>query len=142
AAPAVEALNEAGIPILSVDIPSGVNGATGAVEGPAVRADVTVAIQAEKLGTALAPGGLHAGTVEVVDIGIALDRDLDDAVWLVEANDLRLPDRPLDAHKRSEGSVALLAGSDELRGAALLAARGAIRMGCGYATLGPPTAAQ
>jgi hydroxyethylthiazole kinase-like uncharacterized protein yjeF len=134
AAKAIEAINASGAHVLSVDIPSGVSGDTGAVEGPAVLADVTVAIAARKLGTVLHPGTARAGRVEVVDIGIETG---DALVHLAEPSDVRaiLPTRSADAHKRSTGSVLVLAGSDGMSGAALLTCRGAARMGAGYVTL-------
>jgi len=133
-AKAIEAINSSDARVLSVDIPSGVAGDTGAVEGPAVAANVTVAIAAQKIGTVLHPGAGHSGRVDVVDIGI----DLREAsVQIPEPSDVRamLPTRSLDAHKRSSGSVLVLAGSDGMSGAALLACRGAARMGAGYVTL-------
>jgi NAD(P)H-hydrate epimerase len=100
-----------------------------------VRAEVTVAMAAEKLGTATAPGALHAGRVEVADIGIPLSGA---TAHMVERRDVAgvLPRRSPDAHKRSGGAVALLAGSDGMTGAAVLSARGAVRTGAGYATVG------
>ncbi len=133
-AEAIEAINSNGARVLAVDIPSGVAGDTGAVEGPAVRANVTVAIAAQKLGTVLQPGAGNAGQVAVVDIGIGLGEA---SIHLAEASDIgaMLPSRSADAHKRSTGSVLVLAGSDGMSGAALLTARGAARMGAGYVTL-------
>ena len=133
-AEAIETINSSAARVLSVDIPSGVAGGTGAVEGPAVMANVTVAIAAQKLGTVLQPGAGRAGRVEVVDIGIELG---DASLYVAEASDIRamLPTRSVDAHKRSTGSVLVLAGSDGMSGAALLTSRGAARMGAGYVTL-------
>ena len=133
-AKAIEAINSNGARVLAVDIPSGVAGDTGAVEGPAVSANVTVAIAAQKLGTVLQPGAGRAGRVEVVDIGIELG---DASLHLPEPSDIgaMLPARSVDAHKRSTGSVLVLAGSDGMSGAALLTSRGAARMGAGYVTL-------
>ena len=126
-----------GVPIVAADIPSGVEGATGRVEGVAVRAVATVAMQAQKLGTLLEPGCDHAGDVEVVDIGIELHGY---RAAILEAGDaaVMLPRRPAGAHKRTSGSVAILAGSESYPGAALLTARGAQRMGAGYIELGCP----
>jgi NAD(P)H-hydrate epimerase len=133
--------------IVAIDIPSGVDGLTGRVDGPAVHALRTVAMAAEKIGTALPPGAVHAGAVEVIDIGIDTDIRkfeqsgggvvVDSFVEMIEAADVAaaLVPRSAMAHKRSVGSVAILAGSDQIRGAALLTARGAIRMGSGYVTL-------
>jgi hydroxyethylthiazole kinase-like uncharacterized protein yjeF len=65
AARVIEAINAAPAPVVSVDIPSGVDGTTGACEGPSVQASVTVAMGAEKLGTANSPGAARAGEVEI-----------------------------------------------------------------------------
>jgi ADP-dependent NAD(P)H-hydrate dehydratase / NAD(P)H-hydrate epimerase len=120
--------------VVAADIPSGVDGATGAIAGAAVTAAVTVAMGAEKLGTALSPGAARAGRVEVADIGIPIPEV---STHLVEAGDVRraLPSRPPDAHKRTGGAVVVLAGSEDTRGAPLLTCRGAGRMGSGYVTL-------
>lgn len=120
--------------VVAADLPSGVDGATGGVTGAAVDAAVTVAMGAEKLGTGLSPGAALAGRVVVADIGIPIPPA---GVHLAEEDDVRrvLPERPPDAHKRSGGAVVVLAGSEATRGAALLCARGAGRMGAGYVTL-------
>jgi hydroxyethylthiazole kinase-like uncharacterized protein yjeF len=138
--------------LVAVDIPSGVDGLTGAVAGPAIFATETVAMGAEKTGTAVPPGSTHAGVVRVADIGIDVGIRkfesagegvvVDSFVEMVEASDVAasLPQRSPSAHKRSSGSVVILAGSDEMRGAALLCASGALRMGAGYVTLGSTAA--
>jgi ADP-dependent NAD(P)H-hydrate dehydratase / NAD(P)H-hydrate epimerase len=132
---AIDAMSEADAPVVSVDIPSGVNGATGGVEGRAVRARTTVAMAAEKLGTALPPGAVYAGRVEVADIGIHVG---DSDVAMCERADVAavLPRRPPDAHKRSMGAVAVLGGSAGMSGAVVLSATAALRMGAGYVTAG------
>jgi len=135
AAKAIVAMNEAAPPVLAVDIPSGVDGATGRAEGPAVEAQATVVVQAEKIGTAVGDGAALAGQVEVVDIGI----DVDGAgAWMAERADASrvLPRRTVDAHKRSGGSVVSIGGSAGMSGAAILAARAAARAGAGYVTAG------
>ena len=138
---AIEAINRAPAPVVSVDIPSGVDGFTGLAPGPAVRAETTVVMGAEKYGTALGPGSLLAGRVEVVDIGIEVTGNV---VGMTEPVDVTrvLPRRAVDAHKRSNGAVAVLAGSAGMSGAALLTCRGAVRMGAGYATLGTVTSVE
>ena len=135
AARAIEAMNESSAPVVAVDIPSGVNGTTGAVEGPAVRAAVTVTFHGRKLGTALAPGASYAGDVVVVDIGIR-PHAAQALMTMAEEIARLVPPRPPEAHKRSAGAVALLAGSNAMSGAAILAARGAMRVGAGYVTVG------
>ena len=73
--------------MIAVDIPSGVDGTTGAVEGDAVRADLTVTFGAAKVGVVLLPGAERAGTVRVVDIGFA-DGAVDPTTFLVEPDDV------------------------------------------------------
>lgn len=133
-AKAIGAINDRPAPVVAVDIPSGVDGATGAVPGPAIRAAITVALGAEKIGTAVGRGGAHAGEVVVDDIGIAVPETAAAFAEPVDAAPHLIP-RPIDAHKRSVGTVVLLAGSDDFPGAAVLAASGAARMGAGYVTL-------
>jgi hydroxyethylthiazole kinase-like uncharacterized protein yjeF len=136
AAVAIGAINDAPGPrVVAVDIPSGVDGATGALRGPAVTADVTVAMAAEKTGTAMAPGAANAGDVRVADIGIAVPATNLSVAGPHDAG-RRLPTRARDAHKRSGGSVAILGGSAGMSGAVVLAARAAVRAGAGYATAG------
>lgn len=137
---AIDVMNEAG-PVVAVDIPSGVDGDTGAVPGAAVRAAVTVAIERPKVGTALAPGWARAGRVIVQPIGIPLE---DAGVHSLEVSDVAaaLPKRGPMIHKGSAGTVALLAGSPHMAGAAVLAARGADRAGAGYVRVGTVTPAR
>ena len=139
-AAAIRSMNAAG-PVVSADIPSGVDGATGAVPGEAVHAQVTVAIECQKWGTALSPGAAHAGRVVVAPIGIPVP---DPNVHLSEASNVAgsLPKRTPSSHKGSAGSVALLAGSPEMAGAVALAARGADRSGAGYVRIGTVTSAR
>lgn len=135
AADAINAINESGAAVVAVDIPSGVDGATGSVTGPAVVADITVTMGAEKLGTAVGQGAVNAGTVEIAPIGIGVRFG---TTALVEATDIAawMPVRVPDSHKRSRGAVAVLAGSDEMTGAAALMVRGAMRAGAGYVLVG------
>ena len=135
AATAIEAMNDVATPIVAVDIPSGVAGRTGAVEGAAVAADTTVVMAAEKLGTAVGAGSSLAGKIEIAHIGIRVPGS---RAGMVERSDVenRLPRRSSDSHKRSQGAVALLGGSAGMSGAVKLAARSAVRMGAGYCTVG------
>lgn len=137
AATAIDAINDRGATVVAVDIPSGVAGDTGAVEGSAVLATVTVAMGAEKIGTAIGAGARHAGRVEVADIGIAVTPERAVA-WMLQRSDVTalLPPKPADAHKRSAGSVVIIGGARGMSGAVTLAARGAVRAGAGYATVG------
>ena len=96
---------------MSVDIPSGVDGATGAVEGAAVWADLTVTFGAVKTGCVLLPGAEHAGTIRVVDIGFADDL-MPLGTGLVEPADVAsvLPVRGAEGHKRRSGVLLVVAG--------------------------------
>lgn len=136
---AIDAINSAGCPVVSIDIPSGVNATTGAVEGRAVEADVTVAMAAQKIGTAIGAGALHSGVVEVADIGIPTGAYR--AAMATRAYVSRIfPERAPDSHKRSRGAVAVLGGSVGMSGAVILSVRGALRTGAGYVTAGVPGA--
>ena len=134
AAQALEALSRLAAPVVAADIPSGVDGTTGRCEGPCVEADITVAMGAEKIGTAIGDGASKAGTVVVADIGIPVSEA---AAWLVEPVDVAavIPPRPVDSHKRSSGTVLVFGGSDAMTGAALLTVRAALRAGSGYVNL-------
>jgi ADP-dependent NAD(P)H-hydrate dehydratase / NAD(P)H-hydrate epimerase len=129
---AIEAIADArradgdGTAVVSVDVPSGAGGA-----GPGVRSDVTVALAAEKLETALG-GPAVSERVEVADIGIDVSSS---KASMTEPGDMhRVASRAPDSHKWSR-SVAILAGADAMTGAAALSTRAALRAGAGYVTL-------
>ncbi len=130
------------LPVISIDIPSGLNADTGHPLGAAVRATMTVTFGLPKLGQYLHPGPRYVGELAVVDIGIPervrqeakLQRALITPEW---AGGL-LFKRPRDSHKGDYGYLLLLAGSIGMTGAAALAARAALRAGCGLLTLGLP----
>lgn len=139
---AVETLAAAGAPVVACDIPTGVDAATGAVDGPAVDAARTVTLGAEKVGLRLWPARGHCGDLVVGDLGIVED-DEPAAVVLDDADAAAaLPPPDAGAHKRSRGTVVVLAGSDDLRGAAVLAARGALAGGAGLVTVATTPAAR
>ncbi|MDZ4277537.1 MAG: NAD(P)H-hydrate epimerase, partial [Dehalococcoidia bacterium] len=130
--------------VFAVDLPTGVNGDTGAVDPHALRADVTVALGCSKVGLHTLPGAEYAGQVEVVDIGLpkdaveALPVELLNARWVRE----RLPSRPAGANKGTFGRVLVVAGSKLYVGAPRLAALGAMRAGAGLVTLACPARVQ
>jgi NAD(P)H-hydrate epimerase len=138
-AAAIASLNGAAAPIVSVDIPSGVNGATGVVEGEAVHARLTVTFGAVKLGAVLMPGAEHAGVVRVVDIGFPDDLVAPRA-WMTEPTDVAawLPTRNADTHKRASGVLVVVAGSRGMTGAPRLIAMAAGRVGTGLITVAAP----
>jgi NAD(P)H-hydrate epimerase len=138
-AQAVAAVNSSGVPVLAVDIPSGVNGETGEVDGEAVRALRTVTLAALKTGLLLQPGAQYAGDVVVAGIGIP-DEMMEADLHLAGAGDLApvMPPRAATVHKRSVGKVLLVAGSISMSGAVVLAATGALRAGAGLVRMAVP----
>ncbi|MCI0831284.1 MAG: NAD(P)H-hydrate dehydratase [Chloroflexi bacterium] len=123
--------------LLAVDLPSGLDADTGAVDPLTVAADATIALAFAKVGLHLLPGAGYAGEVEVVDIGIpaelasSVQTELITRRWAQE----HLPARPDDAHKGTFGSAFIVAGSPRYTGAAYLACMGAMRAGAGLVTL-------
>lgn len=124
------------VPVLAVDVPSGVSGLTGEVGGAALAATRTVTFAALKPGLLLGEGAALAGPIQVADIG--LDTGSAQAHLLTD-DDLGelLPGRPVDAHKW-RAAAWVVAGSPGMTGAAHLAARGAQRGGAGYVRLSTP----
>lgn len=137
-AEAVRRLNGAGRPVVAVDVPSGLSGATGRVPGEAVEAAVTVAFAAPKLPHVLPPACWLCGEVAVAEIGIppwVLDARA--ALGLVELADVAgwLPGRAPEAHKGQFGHLLVVAGRLGRAGAAALAARAAVTAGAGLVTV-------
>jgi hydroxyethylthiazole kinase-like uncharacterized protein yjeF len=134
-----------GVPIVSVDIPSGVPSDSGEVGWDAVEADLTVTFAAPKYGHVLPPACDHAGLLVVADIGIPASVIAQGApsLWLAEESDLAraYPPRPPGAHKGTFGHVLVAAGSVGKTGAAILAASGALVSGAGLVTVATPAPA-
>lgn len=145
AARSIEAINASGRPVLAVDIPSGVNGDTGTVDGPAVRASATVTMGLPKIGLLVSAGAEHAGRIWVADVGHPrrmIESAAVRAALVTRATvDEAVPRRRLDAHKGDFGRVLVIAGAVGHTGAAVLATLGALRAGAGLVTLGVPAAA-
>ena len=139
---ALQALAEAGVPVVAVDIPSGLNGETGQVMGAAVRACETVTFHRPKPGLYLGQGPDYAGEITVADIGLTAPEaaPLDDAdgMRVLERCDRLLLPRARTAHKGKLGRVVLWAGSRGMAGAAAIAATAALRAGAGLVTVACP----
>jgi hydroxyethylthiazole kinase-like uncharacterized protein yjeF len=138
----IRALNDAGVPTVAVDIPSGVCGDDGKVDPVAVAADMTITVGLPKRGLLLRPGRDFTGDQIVVDIGFAPEicraHTADHHCLQSEDYLALLPPRPTDSHKYQCGTVLVLAGSRAYGGAAHLAGLGALRSGAGLVTVAVP----
>jgi len=133
AAEAIDQMDAAAAAVVALDIASGVDASTGEVAGPAVLADLTVALHAPKVGHFVSPGDRYAGHVVVVPIGIPSSCDEDVSVYALTADAVGLLVKPKGEadHKRSVGTVLVAGGSRGMTGAAAMAAYGALRSGAG-----------
>jgi hydroxyethylthiazole kinase-like uncharacterized protein yjeF len=138
----IEAMNGQTAPVVAVDLPSGINGTSGAAMGTAVEADATVTFFRKKPGHLLLPGRLHCGPVQVADIGIPesvlepiAPRTFENLPSLWRA---RFPLPRPDGHKYWRGHAVVVSGGLWSTGAARLAARGALRAGAGLVTIASP----
>ncbi len=127
----------AGVPVLAVDIPSGVDGLTGDADpGGVLEATATVTFAALKPGLVLLPGRALCGTVRVAPIGLDCSRA---RAWQVEGTDVAawVPPRALESHKW-RNACWVVAGSPSMPGASHLCVEAALRAGCGYVRLSSP----
>jgi len=140
-------INEAGVPIVSIDIPSGMSADTCDVIGDSIEATVTVTLAAPKLPLVLPPAEMKAGEVVIADIGIpsdVIDQLEGPRIDLLTRDQMRalIQPRAPDAHKGDFGRVLIVAGSVGKAGAAVLCAQGAMRAGAGLVTVAAPTSCQ
>ncbi|MFE6771598.1 NAD(P)H-hydrate dehydratase [Streptomyces griseus] len=133
AAEVLHAVTRDRTPVLSVDLPSGVEADTGEVHGDAVRADATVTFGTYKPGLLIDPAAEHAGALRLVDIGLGPELpeppDLEALQYADVAALLPVPGAESDKYRR--GVVGVVAGSERYPGAAVLAVAGALRGGAG-----------
>ncbi len=141
----IEAMNASAAKIHAVDLPSGLNGTSGDVQGVAVKAHETITFFRRKVGHVLLPGRLHCGTLHIADIGIGaavLERIKPQtfldvlALWAS-----RFPIPRVDGHKYARGHAVVVSGGISSTGAARLAARCALRAGAGLVTIASPRSA-
>jgi hydroxyethylthiazole kinase-like uncharacterized protein yjeF len=142
AAETIEAVNASGIPVVAVDLPSGIDGRDGKMLGPAISAQDTVTFFRRKPGHVLMPGRLHCGTITLVDIGIhpasletLAPTSFHNIPLLWEA---KLPRPQPGGHKYDRGHTVVVSGPMTRTGASRLAARGALRVGSGLVTVASP----
>ena len=138
----VEEMNQAGAPIVAIDLPSGVETDSGQVAGPAIRATLTVTMGALKRGLCFSPGREHAGRVFVADIGFppGAEQTSGARTWSVGATQAAamLPDRAPNTYKNACGQVLVVSGSAGKTGAAALASEAVLRTGAGMTILAIP----
>jgi hydroxyethylthiazole kinase-like uncharacterized protein yjeF len=142
AATLILAINASGLPVIAVDLPSGISGLTGQVLGVAVQASETITFFRRKPGHLLLPGRSHCGRVRVVDIGIR-EEVLDDVQPHSFINEPVLwsdsfPVPRAEGHKYMRGHAVVVSGPIEMTGAARLSARAALRAGAGLVTIASP----
>jgi NAD(P)H-hydrate epimerase len=138
----IDYINSSNKPVVSIDIPSGLNGTTGEYGNVAVNAIMTVTMALPKLGLIINKGPELCGELRIADISMPrtiLTRQKS-KTFIVEKEDLipRIPKRAYDAHKYSCGKVFILAGSVGLTGAAAMCSESALKSGAGAVILGIP----
>lgn len=129
----IETIGRAGRPVIALDGPSGVDLTSGAISGPAIRADLTVTFGAPKRGLLLFPGRAHAGRIIAFEVGFPPLAPDEHSAALITPDWARrhLPRISPNAYKGELGTVAIVAGHPGMAGAALLAGLGAGRAGAG-----------
>jgi ADP-dependent NAD(P)H-hydrate dehydratase / NAD(P)H-hydrate epimerase len=136
-------VNGLGVPVVAIDLPTGLSADTAAVSGPAIEATMTVTLAAPKIPLVFPPADTHAGDLVIADIGIPLpliDELEGPHLELLTRERMReiVPARAADSHKGDFGRVLIVAGSVGRTGAAHLSALGAMRSGAGLVTVATP----
>ncbi len=136
AAAAIRRINVATAPVVSVDVPSGIDASTGEIAGEAVRAALTITFHGVKTGLAIAPGLFHTGEVTIAEIGL---EPAETELRLVTPAILSVvPRRRPQDNKYTAGAVLVVGGSPGMTGAACLAAEAAFRADAGYVAVAVP----
>ncbi|OGL50605.1 MAG: hypothetical protein A3H37_02035 [Candidatus Schekmanbacteria bacterium RIFCSPLOWO2_02_FULL_38_14] len=138
----IEYINGLEIPVVSIDLPSGISSDTGEIIGPSIAADLTVALCLPKISLVSYPAARFAGVVEIGDIGIPV-KIIDESrikTFLIEEEEIAglLKPRRENAHKGDFGHVLVIAGSTGKTGAATMTSEAALKSGAGLATLAIP----
>jgi NAD(P)H-hydrate epimerase len=136
-------VNGLGVPVVAIDLPTGVSADSAEVEGPAIEASMTVTLAAPKIPLVFPPADSHAGDLVIADIGIPLpllDEIEGQHLELLTRERMReiVPARAAESHKGDFGRVLIVAGSTGRTGAAHLAALGSLRSGAGLVTVATP----
>jgi hydroxyethylthiazole kinase-like uncharacterized protein yjeF len=138
----ISLINTSNVPIVSVDIPSGISSDNGQIMGEAIRADYTVTFGLPKRGHLLYPGAQHSGKLFIEDIGFPEEllnsEKLHIELLMKDKVSTLIPQRPRYSYKGNYGHVLIVAGSKGKTGAAIMAAKACIRSGAGLVTIGIP----
>ena len=137
----IRLVNAAKRPVVSIDLPSGVDSDSGAIGEAAMNAVCTVALGLPKVGHYICPGASHVGKLVIDNIGLPADLLGEEIHQTLVDDELALtflPARPKDAHKGTCGKILIVAGSRGMTGAASLAAMSAMKVGAGLVTLAVP----
>lgn len=133
---------EGDVPVVALDIPTGINPSTGSIEGTTVRAVLTITMLARKTGLEIMPGRAFRGDVVTVDIGVPAEKLLKNTTKqeLIGSADVAslLPKRDASIHKGKRGLVMVIGGSARYSGAPLLSALGALKCGAGGVVVAAP----
>jgi len=135
-AEAIRLINKSDVPVLSLDIPSGVNASTGGVASDAVMADLTTTFICRKVGMHTGKGLLHSGEILMDQLGVS--RELyspQPSIELSFYNSMMLPVLPIDTYKNQQGHLLIIGGDEGMPGSVLMAAEAALRSGAGLVTI-------
>ena len=142
AAEIIERINASGRPVLSIDIPSGIDGRDGSIKGVCVKADATVTFGLPKLGLILHPGCRYTGELITADIGIPAcvleKQDIKTETIDLDMVSAMIPRRKPDSNKGDYGRVLIITGSTGMTGSGCLASMSALRTGAGLVYAGVP----
>lgn len=132
---AIHQINAASLPVLAVDLPTGVHGETGVVHEPAIQASCTVAFIGYRLGHCTGVAAHYCGQVFLADLGVEVAQAPRQALRVMAQQDRLLAERPVHSHKGSQGHLLVIGGDMGMGGAALLAASAALHAGAGKVTV-------
>lgn len=132
---AIQRINTASLPVLAVDLPTGVHGETGVVYEPAVKASCTVALIGYRVAHCTGIAEYYCGQVVLADLGVDIAQAPRQALRVMAQQDSFLSERPVHSHKGSQGHLLVVGGDNGMGGAALLAASAALHAGAGKITV-------
>ncbi len=134
----IELINSSGKPVISIDIPSGINGDNGKVMGCAIHADHTITFGLPKIGCLLYPGYSHCGNLTMTPISFPVHMVESPSLKYALNTPVSIPERKIDIHKGDMGDILFIAGASSYLGAPYFSAMSFLKTGGGYARLAAP----